>query len=163
MDAKSVIKAALDCSEMIALGYLDDLTDDELMQRPVEGCNHVNWQVGHLIASEHQMLEACFPGQMPSLPDGFADRYDKPAASSDDPSQFENKQRLMELYRQQRDGTLAALDSVTPEDLDRETDESMRSYAPTVGAALIMQETHWMMHAGQWAVLRRKLGRAPLF
>jgi hypothetical protein len=26
-----------------------------------------------------------------------------------------------------------------------------------------MQGSHWMMHAGQWAVLRRKLGRPPLF
>jgi hypothetical protein len=148
---------------MIAMGYLDDLTDEEMMQRPVAGSNHVKWQLGHLIASENQMIEGCFPGKMPSLPEGFASRYEKSAASCDDPSQFDDKNRLLEIYRQQREGTLAVLESVNPEVLGEETDASIRSYAPTVGAALIMQETHWMMHAGQWAVLRRKLGRAPLF
>jgi hypothetical protein len=32
-----------------------------------------------------------------------------------------------------------------------------------VAGIFLMQGTHWTMHAGQWAVIRRKLGRAPLF
>ena len=28
---------------------------------------------------------------------------------------------------------------------------------------LALAGTHWLMHAGQWAVVRRQLGRPPLF
>jgi hypothetical protein len=32
-----------------------------------------------------------------------------------------------------------------------------------VGDVFSMQGGHLLMHAGQWAVVRRKLGRKPLF
>ena len=41
--------------------------------------------------------------------------------------------------------------------------EAMRDYAPTVGAVLLLIGNHWMMHAGQFVPVRRKLGRPPLF
>ncbi|MHC4880033.1 MAG: DinB family protein, partial [Planctomycetota bacterium] len=59
--------------------------------------------------------------------------------------------------------TVAALEKQTDESLDGEAPEQMRAYAPTVGAAFSLHGSHWLMHAGQWAVLRRKLGREPLF
>ena len=163
MDAKSAIKTALASAEMISMAYLDDLTDEELMTRPAPGCNHLKWQIGHLIASENQMINGCVPGALPDLPEGFNDRYSKEQAASDDASAFDSKEELMRLYRQQRDATLAALDNLDESALENEAPESMRSYAPTVATAFIMQDTHWMMHAGQWAVARRNLGRPPLF
>ena len=134
------------------------------MVRPHAECNHIKWQLGHLIASEHQMISGCMPaGTIPDLPDGFADRYTKEQAKSDDPAAFHSKDELLSAYANQRAATLQALESVTTEQLDGETPEPMRGYAPTVAAAFIMQETHWTMHAGQWAVIRRMLGRPPLF
>ena len=41
--------------------------------------------------------------------------------------------------------------------------EPMRAYIPDWGTAFVMQDSHWVMHAGQWAVIRRQLGRPPLF
>jgi hypothetical protein len=32
-----------------------------------------------------------------------------------------------------------------------------------VGALFSVEGSHWLMHAGQWAVIRRQLGRKPLF
>ena len=29
---------------------VDSTTDAEMMKRPCEGCNHIKWQVGHLIS-----------------------------------------------------------------------------------------------------------------
>ncbi|MEL7498720.1 MAG: DinB family protein [Planctomycetota bacterium] len=163
MDAKAAIKVALDTAEMISMAYLEDLTDEEMLIRPVPQANHINWQVGHLIASEHQMISKSVPNSMPELPAGFADRYASETASQDDASQFLRKADLIAEYRRQRAATLIALEKMTPETLDQETDESIRSYAPTVGAAFVLQDAHWMMHAGQWAVVRRKLGRKPIF
>ena len=163
MNTKEAIKTALASADMISTAYLGDLTDEEMMHRPAPGCNHIKWQVGHLIASENQMINNCIPGSMPELPNGFAEKYSKETSTSDDASAFHTKEELMKLYQQQRAATLAALDAVADEDLDKESPEDMRSYAPNFGAAFIMQDGHWMMHAGQWAVIRRQLGREPLF
>ena len=45
------------------------------------------------------------------------------------------------------------LADMSPEDLDKETGVE---YAPTVGDMLLMQGAHWMMHCGQWVVVRRE-------
>ena len=163
MDTKTAIKTALDTANMISSAYLGDLTDEEMMHRPAPGCNHVKWQVGHLIVSENNIINQCVSGAMPALPDGFAEKYTKEPASSDDAASFDSKEDLMKLYEQQRAATLAALDQIDVADLSKEGPEEIRDYCPTYGSAFILQVTHWMMHAGQWAVIRRQLGRDPLF
>ena len=163
MNANEAIKSALATAEMISMAYLEDLTDEEMMIRPIEDCNHIKWQVGHLIASENKMIDSCCPGTMPELPAGFAERYASQHSTNDDNAAFDSKADLLALYKEQRSGTLETLASLSEEQLDADAHESIRLYAPTVGSAFIMQDTHWMMHAGQWAVLRRKLGREPLF
>ena len=108
MNTRDAIKLGLASGEMIGLAYISDLSDDQLMMRPHADCNHINWQIGHIIASEHSMIESLKPGCMPSLPTGFADRYTKSTASNNDASAFASKEELLTTYRQQRDATLAA-------------------------------------------------------
>lgn len=160
MNAAEAIKVSIDTGEFVSLAYLEDLTDAELLRRPHAGCNHVNWQVGHLIASEHMMIEQVAPGSMSALPAGFAEKYTKETAASDDAAKFATKDELMKIYKGQRAGTLAALAKETDANLDKATG---LEYAPTVAAMYSLQGSHWLMHAGQWAVLRRQLGRPPLF
>lgn len=159
MDARRAIREALSSSQGIVDIYLQDLADDDLLVRPCEGANHINWQWGHLIASEHGMLSKAFPGRMPPLPPGFAERYDKRAAASEENGTLQPKASLAKLSAQQREVTLQLLDECRPDDLDAPTGID---YAPTVGALFIAQATHWLMHAGQWAIIRRQLGRPPL-
>jgi len=160
MDPLQVIRINIDTGDFICMGYIADLTDVELMKRPTPGCNHINWQLGHLIASEHEMIEGVCPSSMPALPDGFAEKYSRSATQNDNPASFCTKEELLAVYRAQRDGTLAALNKLSPEDLDRATGVD---YAPTVASMFLMQGSHWLMHAGQWAVVRRMVGRPPLF
>ena len=163
MNAQQAIQGSIDTGKMISMAYLEDLTDEEMMRRPDNGCNHIKWQVGHLIASEHQMIEGVVPGSMPALPPGFSEKYTKETAKSDDPAAFHSKAELMAAFEAQRAATLAALAKCAEAKLDAPSPESMQAYAPTIGAAFNMQGSHWLMHAGQWAVLRRQLGRPPLF
>lgn len=163
MQTAEAIKIGLDLGEYVSMAYLGDLSDADLMRRPTAGCNHINWQVGHLIAGEHEMLENCFPGSMPRLPDGFAEKYTKQTAGSDNPGDFHTKDELLGVYRTQRAATLSKLAALPNAAFDAEAPEAMRSYAPTIAAVFSMQGSHWLMHAGQWAVVRRQLGRAPLF
>lgn len=163
MDTKALLQFETGLAEMVCLSYVNDLSDADLMVRPAPGCNHIKWQLGHLIHSEHQMLEELFPGRMPALPDGFAARYSKDRAASDDPAAFDSKERLLETYRTQRAAALGLLEEMTPGDFARPTTERIQSYAPTLAAAFSLLGSHWMMHCGQWAVVRRKLGHPPLF
>ncbi len=159
MNAQDVIRTSLATADMIAMAYLSDLTDADLMRRPHPACNHLNWQVGHLIVNEHQLMSKVLPGAMPELPAGFAARYDKGTIGNDDPAAFADKATLMAQYQAQRKGTLAALEWVSATELDRVTGID---YAPTVGAMFLLQADHWLMHCGQWVVVRRQLGKPVL-
>ena len=160
MNSVEAIREAIRQAEFIALGYLSDLKDEEMFHRPAAGANHITWQLGHLITSEHKFMEHIRPGSMPPLPEGFADRYAKAQAACDDPAAFDSRADLLRIERGQRAGTLALLESLSDADLEQSTGID---YAPTVGALLVMQSVHWVMHAGQWAVVRRQLGRPPLY
>jgi uncharacterized damage-inducible protein DinB len=163
MDSRGAIQIGIQCSDQIVQGYLSDLTDAELLVRPVPGINHIAWQLGHLIASEHGMLSAAFPGSMPALPAGFAEKHSKETAASDNPADFLTKAKYLELMTEQRQAALASLAKQSDADLDLPSPESVRSYAPTMASLFSLIGSHWMMHVGQWAVIRRKLGRPPLF
>ncbi len=163
MNANEAIKIGIDMGDMISKMYLEDMTDEELMTRPHPKCNHIKWQLGHLIAGDNEMVNGCLPGTIAPLPTGFKEKYSKEQASSDDPSVFHSKAQLMELYASQRDAVRAALAKLNDADFDKASPEAMQSYAPTVGAVFSMLGSHWVMHAGQWAVIRRQLGREPIF
>ena len=163
MDSRAAIKASIDMGKMISMAYLGDLTDEEMMHRPHPQCNHIKWQIGHLIASENQMINGCIPGSMPELPEGFMEKYTKETSTVDDPDFFHSKEELMAAFEQQRAGTLAALDKLSNDDLGNPSPDAMQAYAPNWGTAFVMQDSHWVMHAGQWAVIRRQLGRPPMF
>ena len=163
MKTKEAIKISIDTAALVCGPYLHDLNDDDLMMRPHPKCNHIKWQLGHLIASDHQMVNGCCPDSMPALPAGFAEQYGKEAAANDDPAAFHSKAELMQLFDAQRAASMEALSNMSAEDLDKESPEEMRGYAPTVASAFGMLGIHWTMHSGQWAVIRRQLGRPPLF
>ena len=160
MNARDALKLSIDMGRLVSMAYLEDLTDAEMMRRPHPGCNHINWQVGHLVSSEHALIEKAVPDAMPPLPENFARRYSRQTADLDDPTAFVRKDQLLAVFESQRAGTLEALQRISEPDLDRPTGID---YAPTVGAVFEMQGSHWLMHAGQWAVVRRQLGRIPLF
>ena len=131
-----------------------------MMHRPTEKANHIKWQLGHLITAENGMINQISDGQMPDLPDGFAEKYTKETATNDDEAAFDSKEELMKQYQTQRAGTLKALESMNDADFDKETGVE---YAPTVASMFALQGSHYLMHAGQWAVIRRQLGREPIF
>ena len=58
---------------------------------------------------------------------------------------------------------MAALDKLTETDLDRKIDGPIAAVAPTVGALLLLAADHTSMHAGQFTVLRRRLGKPVKF
>lgn len=163
MTTATLIKASYTLASSVVQGYLADLTDAELLLRPHEKMNHIAWQLGHLIVGETHHVNSVKPNSMPELPEGFAERHSKETASSDDPSHFCTKAEYLQLMEQQRQGAFAVLDSLTDEQLAAPAPEAVNYLGPNVASVFMSESNHWMMHAGQWAVIRRQLGKPPLF
>ena len=163
MNTKEAIQAAMDVSSMVFNGYISDLEDGELMNRPGEGCNHLAWQIGHLIASEGHLLNSVCPGKACELPEGFAEAHGKENTSCDDASQFKTRDEYLSLMSKSREATKAALNEMSDEQFDAEAPEDFRSFCPTVGHMFVLIATHPMMHAGQCVPVRRQLNKPVMF
>lgn len=162
MNAKDAIRSSANLSTMVLKSYISDLDDADLMRRPAEGCNHLAWQLGHLISSEVHLLNCVAPGKGPELPDGFAEAHSKEACGNDDPAAFRDKGTYVELLDQVRAASFAALDEYAESDLDNPAPEDFRSFCPTMGDMFTLIATHPMMHAGQFVIVRRQLGKPIL-
>jgi DinB family protein len=163
MDSRQALKCGIAGGQKITEAYLGDLSDADLLVRALPGTNHIAWQLGHLIGAEYMMIDALRPGSSPKLPEGFQKKHGKETAGSDDPKSFLTKAEYLDLFKKQRSATLAVLDTVSDDELGQPAPEKLRAFLKTVADVFAMQGTHWVMHAGQWALIRRKLGRPPLF
>jgi len=163
MNSRDAIQLNLDMATMVCTMYLADLDDRDLLVRPSPGCNHIAWQLGHLIANEHAMMELLKPGSMPSLPAGFAEKHTTATSRLDSASAFYSKAEYLQHYQAQRQGTIALLKGQSDADLDQPAPEKFQAYCKNRGDLFSLQGSHVLMHVGQWAVVRRNLGRAPLF
>jgi hypothetical protein len=163
MNAKEVIKISLDSTQNMLNSYLSDLSDADLLVRPVPKANHIAWQLGHLIASEVGLGGQAPGATYPALPPGFTEQHTKDTAASESPKGFATKAEYLKLFQQVRAATLANLAKLSEADLDKPITGRIASFAPTVGALLLLTANHVLMHAGQFTVVRRKLGKPVLF
>lgn len=162
MNANDVVKQTLESCRAVTLRYLDDFSDADLLVRPVPAANHTAWQLGHLAVCERDLLEH-LGYAAPELPAGFAEAHRPENARSDDAGQFCTKAEYLDVLSAVRQATLAVLDRLSEAELERPAPESMRAFAPTVAAALMLMGTHELLHDGQLVTVRRKLGKPVLF
>ncbi len=158
MNVKDLLRYNVTFTHHITTKYLEDINDQEMLVRAVPGSNHLAWQLGHLVASERSLLEAV-GADVPDLPEGFAEKHGKDNTGSDDPEDFLTKAKYFELMESMHQAAVAAIDKTDEAGLDVPTPEKLRSFFPNVGSVLLMAGGHEMMHAGQFAAIRRKLGK----
>jgi hypothetical protein len=164
MTGKDAVKIALTATQKMLTWYLSDLSDEDLLVRPVPTANHLAWQLGHLILAERLMVGHSVPGtSYPELPAGFAEQHHKKMAAVDPPKGFATKAEYVNLFDQTRVATLGNLEKMSDADLDKPISGDMARFAPTVGALFLLQSNHTLLHGGQFTVVRRKLGKPVLF
>jgi hypothetical protein len=163
MNARDAIKIALNSTKDMLNSYLADFSDADLLVRPVPQANHIAWQLGHLISSEGKIGAAIPSASYPELPAGWSDRHGKGTAATEPPKGFATKAEYLALFNQARAVTLQAVEKLSDADMDKPTTGNMARWAPTIGALLMLQSNHTLMHAGQFTVVRRKLGKPILF
>jgi hypothetical protein len=163
MNAKEAIKIALTSTKDMLGWYLGDLSDADLLVRPVPTANHIAWQMGHLINSESHLLGELPGAAYPTLPAGWDKQHSKDTAGMDPPKGFATKSEYLTQFNKAREVTLATLAKMSDADLDKPTQGKMAKFAPTLGSLILLQSNHTLMHAGQFTVVRRKLGKPLLF
>lgn len=160
MNAIQAIQATAATSDTILKSYVGDLEDADLMRRPHAECNHLAWQLGHLISSQCMLTNMLKPGSAAELPEGFAEAYSRDNPCSDDPMGYHTKAEYLELYDRVRAASAATLETLSEADLDAPNpNEQMRPMFPTAGAMWVLMASHPMMHVGQFVPVRREAGK----
>ncbi len=153
------IKSAFTLSDMVLTSYVSDMTDEELMNRPGTGCNHIAWQLGHLISSEANLINMVKEGAGMQLPDGFADAHSKETCGSDDASGFCSRDEYLDLYAKTRENSLSVIGGLSADELKAEGPEAFKQMCPTIESMLMLIASHPMMHVGQFVPVRRALDK----
>jgi uncharacterized damage-inducible protein DinB len=162
MKAKDLAKGELNSTLHLLLSYLGDLSDADLLVRPVPNANHIAWQMGHLIASERGMMAEVLPGvKYPELPAGITSQTKDSAAAPT--GGYLTKAQYIDWAKKVRAATVAAVDQLSDSDLDKPMAGPMAKFAPTLGDFLMLVANHDLMHGGQFTVVRRALGKPVLF
>jgi hypothetical protein len=163
MTAKESLAFLLKSNRFITQRALSDLSDADLLVRPVPAANHIAWQLGHFIASEATFFLPKVSGaKPPALPAGFAAQHSKETAGLESTAGFLTKQEYLSLAETVRGATLAALDGLSDADLDKDSGMGWDMF-PTVGSVFTLIANHELMHSAQFTVVRRKLGKPVLF
>jgi hypothetical protein len=164
MTGVDAVRSALLSTQHLITWFLGDLSDADLLVRPTAGANHIAWQMGHFIITETRMIKhPVFKADYPALPDGFEKQHGKETQASEPPAGFLTRAEYVDLFNRVRQATVAGVGKLSDAELDTPTEGPMASFAPTLGALLLLTANHSLMHGGQFSVVRRKLGKPVLF
>ena len=160
MNAIDFIRTQMEMSKAWILGLAADLQDAPLTAPTPNGGNHPLWIVGHLAYSEANIINAFTQGKANPLAQ-WQDLFSNGIQPVADASHYPPYQDLLAQLETVRADTLAYLDTLTEEDLDKPSHapEEMQSYFGTIGKCLAVLTTHLAFHGGQLADARRALGR----
>lgn len=164
MTAKDAIKEMLVSTQNMMSMLFSDLSDADLLVRPVPSANHIAWQMGHLIESETGIIRGQVPtASYPELPEGIKGQGSAKTSATPPAGGYLKKADYLEWFNKVRAATLANLDQLPDAELDRPSTGAMKDFAPTVGAMFILVGHHTVMHSGQFSVVRRALNKPVLF
>jgi hypothetical protein len=159
MNTKQTLEKAFETADFWVNTLVSDLTDADLLYRPTPDANHIAWQFGHLIVSEVGLVSTGIPDAVYRLPEGFKQQHSKSTATTNDG--FLTKDQYFAVLHEVRKVTLAALAKVHEDALDRPVQMPI-PFIKKAGDCLVVASGHWLLHAGQWSVVRRSLGKPRL-
>ena len=162
MKTTDFIRMALENGKGWTLGLVSDMKDLPLQQPTPNGGNHPLWVLGHIVRAESDLLDGFIlgkPNRFPEL-ENFGMGHEPTTNASDYPSMDE----LLGKFEEIRSATLAHLDTLSDDDLDKKSNapEDFGAVFATVGACFAAMATHMAFHTGQVADARRAAGRPPL-
>jgi hypothetical protein len=145
--------------------FLGGLTPDEWFWQPSELTTHIAWQVAHLSVAQYNLCLRRVRGRIDAdqafMPEAFFDRFkvgSQPAIGAAANPPLEEIRRVFDSVHRQ---SLCELAERTDEELDVPTDPPHPAFQTKLGGVEYCP-SHEFVHAGQIALLRRLMGKAPL-
>jgi len=153
------IKSALEMSKGWILGMAADMQDAPLTFPTPNGGNHPMWALGHLTYSEANLTQELIKGEANPLAE-WKGIFGQRTESVADADRYPSFEEVMAKFEETRTNTLAILDSMTDEDLDKPSHapEEMKDFFGTNAQCFSGVIIHFAFHGGQFADARR----APL-
>lgn len=159
MNSIDLIRDNLDKSRDRVLARVEEMREYcVVFPTPNGGC-HTLWTLGHLAYIESLIIRTFMLGEANPLAH-WEEAFDG-ADTSGDITQFPPFDEVLAKCREVRASTLALLDSLTEDDLDRMSAKVPAGFEATFGTyRLCLQYVadHWYMHRGQLADARRAAG-----
>jgi DinB family protein len=166
--SRARMQAALDRVDL-ARGFtklfLASLTPDEWFRHPPELTTHIAWQVAHLSVAQYRLCLERIRGRAAAddafMPASFVARFQlgsQPVAGAENNPLLAEIQRVFDAVHEQ---SLAELGELTDEEMDVPLEQPRPMFKTKLGAVEWCAQ-HEFVHAGQIALLRRLMGKAPL-
>jgi hypothetical protein len=148
------------------LQLIADVNPTEWFRMPAGGVTHVAWQLGHLAMAEYRLALERTRGRRPEddalIDEAFLKRFGRDSAPSPDARQYPSATEIRSVLDRVHEQTLRELPGLSEAAL-AEPPAKPHKLANTKLASLLWCGQHEMLHAGQIGLLRRLLGRAPLW
>jgi DinB superfamily len=156
-----VIAHSLTVSKNLLVRYVQDLSAEEYLHRPVPTANCVAWLLGHLTLTDRRGMSTTFGEEnLPALPEGFDKKFSR-SAGCPQAGEFGDVTNLLPLFLIHRDLLIDKVRVASPEELSADLEKPHPMFS-TPGEMLSFISIHSAMHAGQITMIRRSLGRPPL-
>ena len=159
MRSIDLIRDNLQKSRDRALAHVEDMRDHAVVFPTPNGGCHTLWTLGHLAYIETLVIRTFMLGEANPLAHWEA-TFDG-ADVSGDSTLFPPFDEVLARCRDVRESTMALLDSLSEDDLDRVSANAPEGFADTFGTyRLCLQYVadHFYMHRGQLADARRAAG-----
>ncbi len=152
-------------SRIVTRQFLSDLSPEEWFWSPPEHTTHVAWQVGHVAVAQYNLCLKRVRGRTTEdealVSDAFMDAFklgSKPLTGAQHNLPLEEIRRVFDAVHHQ---ALTELPLVDNAELDTPVEPAHPAFKTKLGA-IEFSSQHELVHAGQIAMLRRLMGKAPL-
>jgi len=159
MQSIDLIRENLKKSSDRVLLRIEEMRDHSIVFPTPKGGCHTLWVLGHLAYIEGLVINQFMLGEANPLAD-WAALFDGSEVSGE-LSHFPPFEEVLARCRDMRSRTLTLIDSLTEEDLDKESAHTPEGYEETFGTyrhCLQYVADHWYMHRGHLADARRASG-----
>lgn len=162
MEPLEIVTSALQTNAGLVDKALEGLSDDDLMQRPNDQCNPIGWTLWHQYRYEDRVISGIGDHEQVWITGGWHDRFGLPP----DPAQLGMGDSLDQVMALRptlenlrgyaaavREKTMACLQTITPDNLDRDISApggGTRKAGDALGI-LLLDHFH---HSGQVCYLR---------
>ena len=135
----------------------DGITHEESLVRAVPGGNHMNWILGHVVATRCALL----PSLRQEVPWGeeIVSVYRRGSSGSDDAAYLPFDE-VIRVFKITQERIVAGVAALTDEDLAAPAPFSPGGGPETLGSLLTKSTVHEGYHLGQIGILRRVAGKA---